>query len=598
MFGVKNVITKYKILFKNLKLKQKISLSTTFILILSTFMTIVLLYGQFKNLVEKNSYKETHQMVIQLSNYYNEKLTKVINLTHGIFENLNFQQSLDNIVWDDQYNYAIEASTLQPLFHRTMLKDRVIDSFILYTPQGIFPDSIHKLNPDFEVEKTSIFKVFGNTPNISWGKAYADEFFESKKRVIPVVMSITTDRIYGSEFFIINLSEEELISPLKDINSSNKASVYIVNNDGQIITQSEYKGYHNLVGLQDFNKLINNGNDGSFKYTYNGEKLYINYSKIALNGWRVITVQQQDELLKEVQKLQLFVILIGFTMTTVAGLVAIIVASTVTRPLYKLRKTMQSVQEGQLDARFTNKYNDEIGQLGTSFNSMLDEMQILIRELEEERERTKEEQKLKVKAEIKALQAQINPHFLYNTLDSIYWKSKMGKNELASEMIISLSNLLRIGLSKGKDKIPVTAEIEHVKNYLYLQSNVYNDRFDYNVAVTGDISRCLTVKLILQPIVENAIFHGFDNIGYKGMINISVENIGNKVHFKVEDNGIGFDVEAIMSSLKDQSTETKGYALKNVYQRIVLNYGQGFGVNLESTPYEKTIIEIVIPTEE
>lgn len=598
MFSKNRFIKKYKVLFKNMKLKQKIAVSTVSILLLSTVLTISLLYGQFEKIVEKNSYNETHQMVVQLANYYNEKLTKVINLTHDIFENRYFEESLDNIIWVEQYNYAKESSTMQSIFQRTKLKDRIIDSFFLYTPKGIFYDNTQKLRPEFDIENTVIYEAFDNRTSISWGRAYRDELYENENRVIPIVMNVTTDRIYDYAFFVINLSEKEFISSLRDINTVNKASVYVVDREGKLVTSAEYRDYKDLLVSAEFGGNLKNGNHGHFEYTLNGEKLYVNHAQIDLNGWRVVTVQPQKELLRDVQKLQFFVILIGVVLVTFAAVLAVVVASSVTRPIDRLRKTMQLVQEGQLDARFTSRYTDEIGQLGTSFNSMLGEIQQLIKELEEERERTKEEQRLKVKAEIKALQAQINPHFLYNTLDTIYWKAKMGENELVSEMIISLSNLLRIGLSKGRDKIPVTAEIEHVKNYLYLQSNVYKDRFDYTLEIKDDISKYYTVKLLLQPIVENALLHGFENIDYKGHITITIEVRDEKIHLRVTDNGKGFDVAGIRASLEDPTAETKGYALKNVYQRVVLNYGEGYGISLESKPYERTTVEIIIPAEE
>ncbi len=598
MFSKNKVINKYKVLFKNMKLKQKIAVSTVSILLLSTVLTISLLYGQFEKIVEKNSYNETHQMVVQLANYYNEKLTKVINLTHDIFENRYFEESLDNILWTEQYNYAKESSTMQAIFQRTKLKDRIIDSFFLYTPKGIFYDNTQKLRPEFDIKNTVIYNAFDNRTSISWERAYRDELFENENRVIPVVMNVTTDRIYDYAFFVVNLSEKEFISSLRDINTVNKASVYVVDREGKLVTSAEYRDYKDLLISSEFGENLKDDNNGHFEYALNGEKLYVNYAQIDLNGWRVVTVQPQKELLRDVQKLQFFVILIGVVLVTFAAVLAVVVASSVTRPIDRLRKTMQLVQEGQLDARFTSRYTDEIGQLGTSFNSMLGEIQQLIKELEEERERTKEEQRLKVKAEIKALQAQINPHFLYNTLDTIYWKAKMGENELVSEMIISLSNLLRIGLSKGRDKIPVTAEIEHVKNYLYLQSNVYKDRFDYTLEIKDDISKYYTVKLLLQPIVENALLHGFENIDYKGHITITIEVLEEKIYLRVTDNGKGFNVADIGASLKDPTAETKGYALKNVYQRVVLNYGEDYGINLESKPYEKTTIEIIIPAEE
>lgn len=592
------ILSKFIIYFKNLKLMHKIALATSMIIIFSTLMTVLFSYIQFKSIVEQNSYKETHQMVVQLANYYNEKLTKIINLTHVIFENENFNNSLENILWDDQYNYAKESSTMQMIFQKMMLKDKFIDSFFLYTPKGMFYQDTQKLRYGMDFEKTQIFKRFDDTPTISWQASYANEIFESNSNVIPIVMNITTDRIFDTVYFVINLRETEFIKNLQDINATNKASVYIVNDNGELITFSEYSSYKDLLRSEEFKGRFFAESKGYFNYYNEGKRLYVNHAKIGINNWHVVIIQPEAELLKDVTRLQLYVLLIGMASVTIAVLLAIFVASTITKPIHVLKNTMIRIQNGNLGLRFKSKYTDEIGELGVSFNKMVDEIQSLILELEHEKERTKEEQKQKVKAEIRALQAQINPHFLYNTLDSIYWKSMLKENELVSDMIISLSSLLRIGLSKGKDKIPIASEIEHVRNYLYLQSKVYTNKFSYHIEVKGDISKYGTVKLILQPIVENSLLHGFDSINYTGLISIYIEQVDGKILFRVTDNGKGMDVEAVKSSLIDNKIEPKGYALKNVYQRIKLHYGEEFGLYIESKPYEETRIEIIIPAEE
>ena len=165
-------------------------------------------------------------------------------------------------------------------------------------------------------------------------------------------------------------------------------------------------------------------------------------------------------------------------------------------------------------------------------------------------------------------------------------------------MIISLSKLLRIGLSKGQDKIQVESEIEHVRNYLYLESNMYKGKFDYVINIDGDISRYYIVKTILQPFVENSLLHGFNGIDYKGNIIIDVNVKENNIILVVKDNGRGMNIDVIRKSLQENVTESEGYALKNVYQRLKLNYGKECSINLRSEPFKETSVEIIIPAEE
>ena len=404
-------------------------------------------------------------------------------------------------------------------------------------------------------------------------------------------------RSYDRAVLVLNLKENAFKASLEEISSNNKGSIFLLNTDESVVTCVDDKDYAPLLKDKNFLYKLNNSS-GYFKYKYNNQKLYVNYAIVAINGWKTIMIQPESELLKDVNSLQITVLLIGLFTISFAGMMSILVASTITKPIYRLRNTILKVQSGELDSRFKNIYSDEIGQLGESFNGMLDEIQSLIKDLGLEREKTKEEQKQKSKAEIKALQAQINPHFLYNTLDSIYWKSKLGENEEVSEMIISLSKLLRIGLSKGQDKIQVESEIEHVRNYLYLESNMYKGKFDYVINIDGDISRYYIVKTILQPFVENSLLHGFNGIDYKGNIIIDVNVKENNIILVVKDNGRGMNIDVIRKSLQENVTESEGYALKNVYQRLKLNYGKECSINLRSEPFKETSVEIIIPAEE
>ena len=583
--------------FKNLKLKNKIALATTVLISVSTASTLIFLYIQSKNIVSQKSYNETHEITVQLVKYYDEKLTKIINLTQGIFQDQTFKLSLNNILWNPQYNYAIESTTMQSLFQQTRLKDTFVDSIFLFTTNGVFHENNNTVRTGFDFTKSNLYKGYQINHVISWQSGCQDVIFDNKSDVIPVVLSTTIDGVYDRAVLVLNLKENAFKASLEEISSNNKGSIFLLNTDESVVTCVDDKDYAPLLKDKNFLYKLNNSS-GYFKYKYNNQKLYVNYAIVAINGWKTIMIQPESELLKDVNSLQITVLLIGLFTISFAGMMSILVASTITKPIYRLRNTILKVQSGELDSRFKNIYSDEIGQLGESFNGMLDEIQSLIKDLGLEREKTKEEQKQKSKAEIKALQAQINPHFLYNTLDSIYWKSKLGENEEVSEMIISLSKLLRIGLSKGQDKIQVESEIEHVRNYLYLESNMYKGKFDYVINIDGDISRYYIVKTILQPFVENSLLHGFNGIDYKGNIIIDVNVKENNIILVVKDNGRGMNIDVIRKSLQENVTESEGYALKNVYQRLKLNYGKECSINLRSEPFKETSVEIIIPAEE
>jgi two-component system sensor histidine kinase YesM len=238
---------------------------------------------------------------------------------------------------------------------------------------------------------------------------------------------------------------------------------------------------------------------------------------------------------------------------------------------------------------------DEITELGMSFNIMIGK----IRELLDSK--IKEQEILK-KAELRVLQSQINPHFLYNTLDTIIWMAEAKKTDQIVEVVSALSNFFRISLSKGQDWITIAEEIERVRSYLIIQKMRYRDILDFKIEVDESVSDNTVLKLILQPLVENAIYHGIKNKREGGTIIVRAKsNKGNEVLFEVEDNGIGFAPDRlaqIQSELADNYGEIKqesGFGLGNVNQRIKLYYGIPYGLSVKSKYQTGTCVSFIIP---
>jgi two-component system sensor histidine kinase YesM len=207
------------------------------------------------------------------------------------------------------------------------------------------------------------------------------------------------------------------------------------------------------------------------------------------------------------------------------------------------------------------------------------------------------EQESKRKSELDALQAQINPHFLYNTLDSIVWMTEKGQYRDAVVMVTSLAKLFRISLSKGRNIIPVSAELEHVRNYLIIQNYRYKNKFRYSIDAQPEALRCVTIKLIVQPLVENSIYHGMEYMDNDGEIKIRAYLKGDDLFIDVADNGPGIPEERA-AALFDGSTPTgkgSGIGLKNIRERIQLYFGKQYGLSLFSEPDVGTTAQIHLP---
>ncbi len=264
-------------------------------------------------------------------------------------------------------------------------------------------------------------------------------------------------------------------------------------------------------------------------------------------------------------------------------------------PIKKLHDVTTTITKNDLKALMSSDNVDEITELGLSFNIMIGKIKELLDS------KIKEQETLK-KAEMRALQAQINPHFLYNTLDTIIWMAESKKTDQVVKIVAALSNFFRISLSKGMDWITIGEEVERIKSYLTIQKMRYRDILDFTIEVDQEVADNTILKLILQPLVENALYHGIKNKREGGTINVRARKKGDfEVQLEVEDNGIGFTPEKLIqlrTELDDDSGDFKmesGFGIGNVNKQIRLYYGKQYGVSIQSEYTTGTCVTLVIP---
>jgi two-component system, sensor histidine kinase YesM len=312
----------------------------------------------------------------------------------------------------------------------------------------------------------------------------------------------------------------------------------------------------------------------------------------SVTGWKIIGIIPLTELTKDSIVIRNFIIGILLVVCTIAFIFSWQFSKLTVQPLKRIKNSMKTVEEGDFNVNLPPIGQDEIGQLGKSFNVMIQKIQELM-------ERVLTEQEALRQAELKSLQYQINPHFLYNTLDSIVWLTRAKKNEEVIKMVMAITKLFRIGISRGKDIITIGEEIEHVESYLTIQHMRYPNKFDYSIDVPSCLHQYKVFKVILQPIVENAIYHGIKLKKEKGHIWIRGEGKEDHLLLIVKDTGKGMDEDTLTklnNALKDSPGEKLNiYGIKNVEERIKLFYGQGYGITFRSIYGEGTTAEIKIP---
>ncbi|MGO4271496.1 sensor histidine kinase, partial [Paenibacillus sp. TAF58] len=307
-------------------------------------------------------------------------------------------------------------------------------------------------------------------------------------------------------------------------------------------------------------------------------------------GWKIVGVTYAGDLSGNKKDMQLTSAMWGGISLIIALAISILLSVTLTKPIKQLEVHMKQVEKGNFDIRVDVEGANEISKLSRTFNLMISKIKELMNQ-------TLQDQEVKRISELKALQAQIQPHFLYNTLDSIIWMAEMGKVDEVVTMTSALSKLLRSSISKGEELIPIAVELEHIQNYLTIQNIRYRNKFTYTVEVEPDILSYQILKIILQPLVENAIYHGMKHLPERGHIRITGRKIEGDIELRVMDNGVGMSEEKLKTlMLKTGQTESgKGFGLHNVNHRIQLYFGERYGLQFESELEEGTTVTVRIP---
>jgi two-component system sensor histidine kinase YesM len=336
------------------------------------------------------------------------------------------------------------------------------------------------------------------------------------------------------------------------------------------------------------------GDGKPFEVKLDGSRWQVYQSQSAYTGWKTVGVFSYDEVMGGVTIIFLVFVLSISVITVLLILFSFRLAVSLTRPISELRTLMRQAEKGDMEVRFSQSRSDELGDLGAGFNHMLSRMGELIRQV-------REEQRHRMDAEMKILQEQIKPHFLYNTLDIVSWMAREYQAEDIVSLVDALTTMFRIGLSTGKDFITLRDEIVHVSNYLYIQKIRYKEKLSYSIKVDQEALCCEVPKLILQPLVENAIYHGIRKKRSSGNISISARLYDSSLEMTVKDNGAGMSEETLLKIMHqmEQSLDfdgKQGFGLFYIQQRVKQHYGQTWGLKITSHEDEGTNVTVTLPT--
>jgi two-component system sensor histidine kinase YesM len=578
--------------------KRKVSDIQSVIMAALSLMTVVisvtiglLLYNRYEMLIRQNDIKDTQNQLERLVNTVEQYLKDMRKISGSA--NYNIIQTFD--VSSPEFNQQLS-------FLYDSNKDK-IQSIALYDTEGELmaaePVILQKKGvnagqqPWFTQAMAEIENMHFSTPHIQ--NLFQDD---AKRYHFVISLSRAVDVIDGDRpengVLLVDLKYSYLEEMMNRMNDSNRGRYYYVcDGAGNLI----YHPYYNKINRGLFREntdIVCTSEDGVYKKmrSEDGNKQTVIISTIAYTGWKMVGVVRQDARTDSLEQFRIYMVVIVIMLIMMLLLVNRIVSKKISSPILKLDASVRAYEAGEKpDIYIGGSY--EIRHLGNSIQSSYEEIERLMKEI-------MEEQNERRKSELAALQSQINPHFLYNTLESITWMIESGKNQDAVFMISELAKLFRISLSRGKTIISIKDELQHCRNYMNIQKYRYKERFETEYDISEEIYSFCTVKLILQPILENAIYYGVGDMDKDEDPRIVVRGWKQEqdIYIAVSDNGIGMrreDVENILTGNQKAIKHGSGVGLINVHTRIRLMFGKKYGLIVESEPDEGTTVTIHLP---
>lgn len=600
---------------RNMPLRYQLMLLFLLFAIVPSVGLGLLVNWTVERVVERQVEGHTMQLIGKVNEALNSKMENLQNMTYLIAFDpeidafMNDKMPLNDDAGIEPMNMDTNAETEQNRLYGikqtlqgfTTLYPEIAGIVLVnasgdYISNEMYPRAEQSLIQENWYQKASanpgIFTVLGQPKerNLTTHVRYKDD------EIVSVARSITDEasgRVRG--VIMIDLKLRSVSQAARNVTLGKSGYVMVTDAEGQ----SVYKPEHPLIEHIPTD-WFPSGESGTFTAETEGGTLLFMYQSSTFTGWRTVGVFPTRDSISEVRQIQFYVVSFVFVVCLFGLSASLWFSRSIAQPIFRLMSYMRRAETGNLRPGRWSDRADEIGMLGNSYNRMLAQIRQLI-SLNELRERQKRD------AEMRSLQEHIKPHFLYNTLDTIHWMARKEGAEDVSGMVGALSRLFRIGLSKGQDYIPLHSEIEHMTSYLQIQQTRYRDRLQYTLNIPEEMRDLFVLKLLLQPLIENAIYHGIKGRRGPGHIRVEARLEHNRLLLTVQDNGAGMSnerlaemqhlLEAPLASLETSSPGITGksYGMLNVQARLRLSFGDEYGIELDSQEGEGTSVTIIHP---
>lgn len=538
-------------------------------------------YGRFMQQTRETLREENRSLLEQAGYQFHAYIRNIMKVSDSLYYSVIKKRDAgeESVVDSFQLLYDTNRETIQRI--ALFSED---GQLLAAAPAG-------KLREGVDIHREEWYRrTLAREENITFGLLEIERLFESPPeeytRVVPMTRVVKISRGEEEEkgILLIQLKQSGFQDVFSDLLLGEGSYLYLTDADGNLL-------YHPKQELVESGVLEEwKPGDEDARRGHGRERVEYSVKTVGYTGWKIIGVMQSGMVsLNAFQSSMMILFLLLFFLSMMV-LINSFLSRRVSAPIRRLEAAVNQIEAGDLDTKIQPSGFYEVWHLGTAISQMQENLKRLMADIVEEHE-------AKRRSELMALQNQINPHFLYNTLDIIVWLIENGKREEAVEAVTALARFFRISLSGGKNIIPVGDEIEHVRSYLMIQEMRFKNRFTYAFELEEGVKDCGTIKLVLQPIVENAIYHAMEFMDGDGEIRISAKRDGGDLLFTVEDNGCGMPPETVEKILAGErvSRGKGGVGLQNVQERLRLVFGTEYGLSLSSEPDEGTQVRIRIP---
>ena len=579
-----------RIRYKSGNIQSIIMLSFSLLSFAIMLVTVVVMYIKFADASQDSIIESNHKVMDQTIDSVESYLVNMRQVSDAAYYNV--------IKENDILKQSDSIHDGMSLLYES--NKEYLRSIALYNQYGslIAAEPVVSQKEDPDVTKQDWFiEAMERMENIHFSTPHVQNLFDDGSMRYHLVISssraveLTSNGTSTLGVLLVDMNYNSIEQILKKANVGNSSEyVYLIDGKGEIIYHPRQKLIYTDL-YQENNIEAAGYEDGSTEEIFQGEKRLVTVKTVSYTGWKIVSVVPMSSFDMGMTGTKYFVIMLVTVSMLAVILLNQLVSASIAMPLKKLNNSVKEWETGNMNPSIYIGGSMEVEHLGCTLRSTVEQIRQLMQDIVVEQEE-------KRKSELDALQSQINPHFLYNTLDSIVWMIEGERYEDAVFMITQLASLFRISLSRGKTVISVEDELKHARNYMNIQKVRYKNIFEVRFDIDPEILQCCTVKLVVQPLLENAIYYGVECMDGDGEIDVNGYRREDDIYIEVRDNGLGIPEDEVEQLLKENNRVHKrgsGVGLLNVHNRIRLRFGEEYGLEIESEPDEGTTVRIHLP---